>query len=62
VDGYTINLLASNRNLNTILQAKGYPVQYHEFSGGHSTVNWRGTLADGLIELSEKEDGIKTAE
>jgi enterochelin esterase family protein len=51
VDGYTINLLASNRHLNSLLQAKGCPVQYHEFSGGHSTVNWRGTLADGLIEL-----------
>lgn len=54
VDGFSINLLASNRHLKDILQAKGYPVFYREFSGGHSTVIWRGTLADGLLALLEK--------
>jgi len=51
VDGYAIDLLASNRHLRDVLQAKGYPVKYREFSGGHSTVIWRGTLADGLLSL-----------
>jgi len=51
VDGYAIDLLVSNRHLRDVLQAKGYPVHYQEFSGGHSTVIWRGTLADGLLTL-----------
>ena len=60
VDGYSINLLASNRHFRDILQAKGYPVHYREFSGGHSTVIWRGTLADGLIALLGKGAGTDT--
>jgi enterochelin esterase family protein len=51
VDGFSINLLASNRRLRDVLQQKGYPVHYREFSGGHSTVIWRGTLANGLLAL-----------
>jgi enterochelin esterase-like enzyme len=54
VDGFSINLLASNRHLRDVLQAKGYPVHYREFSGGHSTVIYRGTLADGLLALLGK--------
>jgi enterochelin esterase-like enzyme/SAM-dependent methyltransferase len=57
VDGYAINLLASNRHLRDVLQAKGYPVHYQEFSGGHSSVIWRGTLADGLLALLGKGAG-----
>ena len=33
------------------LFAKGYDVHYQEFVGDHEWVNWRGTLADGLIAL-----------
>ena len=51
VDGFSINLLASNRHLRNVLQARGYPVHYREFSGGHNTVIYRGTLADGLLAL-----------
>jgi enterochelin esterase-like enzyme/ubiquinone/menaquinone biosynthesis C-methylase UbiE len=50
-DGFSINLLASSRHLRDILHAKEYPVIYREFSGGHSTLIWRGTLADGLLAL-----------
>jgi enterochelin esterase-like enzyme/precorrin-6B methylase 2 len=57
VDGFSINLLASNRHLRDVMQAKGYPVFYREFSGGHSTVIWRGTLADGLLALLGKDAG-----
>jgi len=31
-----------------------YPIHYLEFSGGHSTIIWRGTLADGLLVLFDK--------
>jgi len=55
VDGYAIDLLASNRHLRDVLQAKGYSIKYREFSGGHSSVIWRGTLADGLLALLGKD-------
>jgi len=55
VDGFSINLLASNRHMRDVLQAKGYPVHYREFSGGHSTVIYRGTLAEGLLALYGNE-------
>jgi enterochelin esterase family protein len=44
-------ILLPNRHLRDVLRAKGYEVKYQEFPGGHDTVNWRGTLADGLITL-----------
>jgi enterochelin esterase family protein len=37
--------------MRDVLRAKGYPVHYLEFSGGHGPMNWMGTLADGLLAL-----------
>jgi len=45
------SLLATNRHLRDVLLAKGYRVHYLEFNGGHEYLSWRGTLADGLMEL-----------
>ncbi|PHN05367.1 alpha/beta hydrolase [Flavilitoribacter nigricans] len=45
------SMLGMNRQFRDILEVKGYEVDYREFKGGHNYVNWRGTLADGLISL-----------
>jgi enterochelin esterase family protein len=41
-----------NRHIRDVLLAKGYSVNYHEYTGGHDYVCWRGSLADGLIALA----------
>lgn len=51
-----ISMLHANRHLRDVLQAKGYPVQYQEVSGGHDPDNWQATLPDGLISLIGKKD------
>ncbi|HSS50901.1 MAG TPA: enterochelin esterase [Thermoanaerobaculia bacterium] len=46
-----VSLLAANRHLRTVLQARGNAVEYQEFNGGHSILNWRGSFADGVLAL-----------
>lgn len=46
------NQVAQNRHMRDVLILKGYSVSYHEFSGGHDYLCWRGSIADGLMELA----------
>jgi enterochelin esterase-like enzyme len=50
-DGVSVSLLAANRHLRTVLQARGGAVVFRECNGGHSILNWRGSFADGLLAL-----------
>lgn len=50
-NGITVTNLVANRHFRDVLLAKGYVVDYCEFSGGHEFVNWQTTLATGLIGL-----------
>jgi enterochelin esterase family protein len=40
------------RRLRDVLAAKGYPVDYAEWDGGHMEVCWRGEFANGLMWLT----------
>lgn len=43
--------IAANRRFQNVLRSRGYQITYSEFNGDHSMLNWRGSLALGLIEL-----------
>jgi enterochelin esterase-like enzyme len=44
-------ILETSRNMRDALLAKGYEVHYQQFVGGHDYLSWRGTFADGLMDL-----------
>jgi len=46
--------LSDHQRLRDVLEAKGYPVLYREYNGGHDYFNWRGTFGDNLRALIGK--------
>ena len=53
---FPYSLLAENRRMRDVLMAKGYRVDYREFSGGHHPVSWRGPFVEGLTTLTRASD------
>ncbi|HEU0173939.1 MAG TPA: enterochelin esterase [Blastocatellia bacterium] len=53
------DMLTVNRRMRDVLRAKGYQLFYQEFNGGHEYANWRGTFADGLLFLADKDRSVK---
>ena len=45
-------ILDTSRHFRDVALARGYEIHYQEFAGGHNYINWRGSLADGLIYLA----------
>jgi enterochelin esterase family protein len=45
------SMLESNRRFRDLLRSQGARVRYSEFNGDHTTLNWRGSFADGLVSL-----------
>jgi enterochelin esterase family protein len=45
------NMLTASRHMRDVLRAKGYAVDYSEFSGGHSYSCWEVALPEGLLAL-----------
>jgi len=44
-------MVATNRHLRDVLLARGYDLEYWEFSGDHSELSWQDALARGLAAL-----------
>jgi enterochelin esterase family protein len=44
-------ILETSRDMRDVLLTKGYEVYYQQFVGGHDYLSWRGTFADGLMDL-----------
>jgi len=43
--------VSANRHMRDVLRARGVPVIYSEYAGGHDYACWRNTLGDGIVSL-----------
>lgn len=50
------SLLGANRHMRDVLTALGADLEYREFAGGHDSVWWRSTVADGLTWITRDWD------
>ena len=49
--GGTAGILETSRHLCDVLQARGVPVIYRDYAGGHDYLVWQGAISDGLTAL-----------
>jgi len=47
--------LTTNHTLRDVLVAKGYEVDYSEYTGGHDLICWRGSLVQRLLSLRRED-------
>ncbi|WP_346911629.1 enterochelin esterase domain-containing protein [uncultured Roseibium sp.] len=45
------DILATNRHLRTVMEARGYDVTFREYAASHDYIYWQGALSDGLLAL-----------
>ena len=48
--------MSAHRRMRDVLVSKGYTVDYHEYTGGHDMVCWRGSLVNRLLSLHPRPD------
>ena len=53
------SLLAANRHLRDVLEAKGYAVHYIEVYGGHEPLRWKRTLPEAIIAVLPEQAGVQ---
>ncbi|SOZ38388.1 alpha/beta hydrolase [Cupriavidus neocaledonicus] len=53
-----VNILTTTRHMRDVLVARGYPVVHAEHASGHDYLQWRGTLACGLIALLGRPERV----
>ena len=46
--------IAANEHMRDELRTKGYPIEYFEYNGGHSFLNWTGGMERGLKFLTKR--------
>lgn len=49
--------IATNREMRDALRARGNPVTYLEYSGGHDYLNWRRTFPEALLAVCPRPGG-----
>lgn len=54
-------MLSPNREMRDVLIGRGYDVAYREYAGGHTFLNWRDALPEGLRSLMPGRNGAAGA-
>jgi len=53
----SVSLGQANRHFRDLLRARGHPIRYGEFPGGHDYIRWRNTLGNAIVVLVDPPAG-----